>query len=141
MSAARARTDGSTGATGALWLRAGLCYSERMNRRCLSTAAAVLVLFVAPAGAADLPAQPQNQTRYQCPHQRDSACTREHAPVCARRATGVVCFRAPCPQAAETRTYANGCTACADPAVFGYINGTCEGEREPPGGQDAPAPG
>jgi len=52
-----------------------------------------------------------NLTR--CPEQRPQMCTREYNPVCAQR------------DDASTRTYATGCTACADPSVIGWVAGEC----------------
>lgn len=49
-----------------------------------------------------------------CTEPRPEICTREYNPVCATLTTG------------ETKTYATGCTACADPAVIKYRQGTCE---------------
>jgi hypothetical protein len=59
-----------------------------------------------------------------CPEERLQMCTREYMPVCATRDTGVRCITAPCPSS-EQKTYSNGCTACADEKVSGYVKDAC----------------
>lgn len=49
-----------------------------------------------------------------CTEPRPEICTREYNPVCATLNTG------------KEKTYATGCTACADPAVTKYRQGPCE---------------
>lgn len=51
----------------------------------------------------------------QCKQPRPEICTREYRPVCATLNTG-----------SEEKTYATGCTACADPAVIKYRESACE---------------
>ena len=41
------------------------------------------------------------------------ACTREYNPVCGLQSNGT------------SRTYTNGCSACADSRVVSYLMGTC----------------
>lgn len=65
----------------------------------------------------------------QCPEERPQMCTKEYRPVCANRDTGVRCVTAPCPSI-EQKTYGNGCTACADEKVSGYISDACASEPE-----------
>ncbi len=48
-----------------------------------------------------------------CSEPRSQVCTREYAPVCAFLPRE------------QRREYSNGCTACADSAVSGYIAGSC----------------
>ena len=60
-----------------------------------------------------------------CKDPRPQICTREYIPVCAIKNTGVECVTAPCPTT-EEKTYATGCTACADPKVIKYKQGKCE---------------
>lgn len=60
-----------------------------------------------------------------CNNPRPEICTREYNPVCATKKTGVVCVTTPCPST-EEKTYATGCTACADPMVIKYKKGQCE---------------
>jgi hypothetical protein len=60
----------------------------------------------------------------QCSEQRPQVCTREYLPVCATRDTGVRCLTTPCPSS-EQKTYGNGCEACADKKVLGYIANAC----------------
>ena len=63
-----------------------------------------------PAG----PAAPQvAKPLVPCTEPRPQVCTMEYAPACASLAAG------------GFRTYANGCTACADPAATGYRDGAC----------------
>ena len=62
-----------------------------------------------------------------CPEQRPQMCTREYMPVCATRDTGVRCVTTPCPSS-EQKTYSNGCEACADKKVLGYIANACTQE-------------
>ncbi len=61
----------------------------------------------------------------QCEEPRPQICTREYRPVCATRFTGTQCVTTPCP-ATEEKTYATGCTACADAKVIEYSEGACE---------------
>ena len=48
-----------------------------------------------------------------CTDPRPEACTRDYVPVCATLKDG------------GTRTYSNGCSACADAAVTGHRPGEC----------------
>ena len=59
--------------------------------------------------------QNHNHVYTQCTEPRPEICTREYNPVCARLNTGN-----------EEKTYGNGCSACADPAVIDYRQGACE---------------
>ena len=59
-----------------------------------------------------------------CPSERPEVCTRELMPVCATRDNGIRCITAPCPSTDKVN-YANACTACADPRVYGYRPGVC----------------
>jgi hypothetical protein len=49
-----------------------------------------------------------------CAEPRPQACTMEYIPVCGHFYSG------------ERKTYANACTACADPDVSGRQPGPCE---------------
>ena len=49
-----------------------------------------------------------------CPDERPQICTFDFNPVCATTASG------------ETKTYSNGCSACADASVQGYSQGECQ---------------
>ena len=60
----------------------------------------------------------------QCEDPRPEICTREYIPVCAVKDTGVQCVTTPCPST-EEKTYATGCTACADNKVIEYKQGAC----------------
>lgn len=59
-----------------------------------------------------------------CEDPRPEVCTRDYRPVCGLRDSGIRCITTPC-EATEWRTYGNACDACADPAVFGYVDGEC----------------
>lgn len=84
--------------------------------------AAILLFACSSQQSAPAP-EPQN-TLTQCPDQRPQMCTMDYRPVCATRDTGVRCVTTPCPSS-EQKTYSNGCSACADPAVIGYIADEC----------------
>jgi hypothetical protein len=60
-----------------------------------------------------------------CAEPRPQACTQEYIPVCAHLYSD------------ERKTYANACSACADPDVSGRHPGPCEepapDQSEPPG--------
>jgi len=70
-----------------------------------------------------------------CSDPRPEICTQQFQPVCAQVDTGVRCIKAPCPSA-ESRTFPNGCAACTDPKVLGFVEGACPGGAGTPG----PAP-
>lgn len=59
-----------------------------------------------------------------CKDPRPQICSREYNPVCAIKNTGIVCMTTPCPST-EVKTYATGCTACADAKVIKYQQGPC----------------
>lgn len=59
-----------------------------------------------------------------CTNPRPQACTMDYRPVCATRDTGIRCVTTPCPST-EKRTYSNGCGACSDPKVSGYVPEAC----------------
>lgn len=63
-----------------------------------------------------------------CKNPRSPMCTREYNPVCATKDTGVRCVTTPCPST-ELKTYASGCTACADEKVISYTPGKCTEEE------------
>lgn len=60
-------------------------------------------------------AQKDSHVYTQCTEPRPEICTREYNPVCATLSTG-----------SEEKTFATGCTACADPSVIKYRQGPCE---------------
>jgi hypothetical protein len=63
----------------------------------------------------------------ECSEQRANMCTRQYLPVCATRDTGVRCVTTPCPSS-EQKTYSNGCEACTDAKVLGYVANACAQE-------------
>lgn len=78
-------------------------------------------LAVAPEAGA-MPAEKPKPTL--CTDPRPQACTMDYRPVCATRDTGIRCVTTPCPST-EKRTYSNGCGACSDPKVSGYVPEAC----------------
>jgi hypothetical protein len=77
----------------------------------IACAAGVLVLaaLVGCSGPQPADAEPIQQ----CQDPRPQMCTLEYAPVCAILGNK------------ERREYSNGCSACSDPEVTGYIPGPC----------------
>ena len=76
----------------------------------------------------DTATKPVNQESVTvCKEPRSPMCTREYNPVCATKDTGVRCVTTPCPST-ELKTYATGCTACADEKVISYTAGKCAEE-------------
>jgi hypothetical protein len=63
----------------------------------------------------------------ECVVPRPEICTKEYAPVCGLRDTGIRCVTEPC-DTWETKTYGNACSACADGGVYGWRPGECEEE-------------
>jgi hypothetical protein len=49
-----------------------------------------------------------------CTDPRPEVCTMEYRPVCGERKDG------------SHKTYSNGCNACSDHEVIGYIEGECK---------------
>jgi len=63
-------------------------------------------------------------TFIKCKDKRPDMSTKIYKPVCAKVDTGIRCIKEPCP-ATEFKTFSNGCTACQNPKVFGYMKGGC----------------
>jgi hypothetical protein len=61
----------------------------------------------------------------ECGSPRPDVCSFQYRPVCASKDTGVRCITTPCPST-EWQTYGNACTACSEPKVYGYRDGSCE---------------
>lgn len=59
-----------------------------------------------------------------CSDPRPEACTMQYDPVCADKDNGIRCITTPCPSTDKV-TYGNGCSACGDKDVYGYIPGEC----------------
>ena len=97
---------------------------------CLSPIAAcandpgIQTVAVAPAGEVK---KSEAAKPTACTNPRPQACTTDYRPVCATRDTGIRCVSAPCPSS-EKRTYSNGCGACSDPKVSGYVPEACAEE-------------
>ncbi len=49
-----------------------------------------------------------------CTDPRPQVCTMDYRPVCGEQSNG------------SFKTYSNGCTACSDQAVIGYVEGECK---------------
>ena len=76
-------------------------------------AAMLLLLTGLLSGCAGDPTSAQLRDLTPCPNERPQMCTREYNPVCAQLADK------------SMRTYATGCTACADSSVIGWVAGEC----------------
>ncbi len=55
-----------------------------------------------------------NTTQTICTDPRPQVCTMDYRPVCGERTDG------------SRKTYSNGCTACSDQQVIGYVEGECK---------------
>jgi hypothetical protein len=75
-------------------------------------------------GAGGKPAEAPKPKPTPCTDPRPQVCTMDYRPVCATRDTGIRCVTTPCPST-EKRTYSNGCGACSDPKVSGYVPEAC----------------
>ena len=84
-----------------------------MSRHMISGLMALLLLAGFNLSAA-LPGEEPVLTS--CPENRPEICTMDYTPVCARHIDG------------SFKTYSNGCTACTNPSVEGYVEGACESE-------------
>lgn len=84
---------------------------SNLPRTLISLPALCLLVCLTGCAADPQPAVPANLTL--CPEQRPQICTREYNPVCAALADG------------SRKTYATGCTACADQQVSGWEPGAC----------------
>ncbi len=73
----------------------------------------ILILFAAPCfGGCDTNIDKEILDTV-CSEPRPEVCTREYAPVCGFKLDGA------------SKTYSNGCTACAEEEIMGYKNGEC----------------
>ena len=82
----------------------------------------IIMLAACSEHARSVPAS--DELAVECRDPRPQMCTQEYRPVCATRDNGVRCVTAPC-DSTENVTYPNGCTACADPAVYYFRAGAC----------------
>jgi hypothetical protein len=71
---------------------------------------AVIVLTFVGCAADTSPEDPDLTA---CSDPRPEMCTQDYRPVCAVLANGT------------RRTASNGCTACSDPDVTGWVDGAC----------------
>ncbi|MDH3401689.1 MAG: SgcJ/EcaC family oxidoreductase, partial [Chromatiales bacterium] len=83
-------------------------------------------LFAAGCSATALDKATEAELDVVCQDPRPQMCTMDYRPVCGLRDTGIRCVTTPCPST-EWKTYSNGCTACSDAQVFGYVIGECSG--------------
>lgn len=88
---------------------------------------ALLPVACSPSEAPPAGSEPTPPSYVECVVPRPQVCQKTYLPVCGLRDTGVRCVTTPCPSW-ETKTYANACDACADPAVYGWRPGECETE-------------
>jgi len=86
-----------------------------------------LLCLTACTAAEKPPAAPVNKNFVMCEDPRPRICTKEYRPVCATLDTGKRCVTTPCDTTIQ-RTYSNGCSACGDPKVIGYVPGPCPKE-------------
>ncbi len=70
----------------------------------------------------------ENKVVTLCNNPRPGFCTREYMPVCANKDNKIRCKKAPCPDIDKV-TYANGCEACSDIAVYSFDLGACESDK------------
>lgn len=68
------------------------------------------------AGCKSVSIEPVPSGLQTCESPRSPFCTREYRPVCGYRESD---------SGIQVKTYGNACTACADPAVTGYVKGQC----------------
>jgi len=81
-------------------------------------AAALCVLPILSAGCASSSSSKSSVSDealagHICEYPRPQACTMDYKPVCANMDGG------------SLKTYSNGCTACADESVEGWVEGAC----------------
>lgn len=94
-----------------------------MNARRLLIVSCGIVLLACNSQGHEKPEM--QASRVECKDPRPEMCTQHYQPVCATRDNGVRCVTTPC-DSTETATYSNGCMACADSAVYSYVEGACE---------------
>ena len=89
----------------------------------------VASLLTACGSADPKPGRTPQARLHHCPDPRPQACTMDYNPVC-----GVV--------GDETKTFANGCTACSEGKVKGFYLGACPSPADEPhtdqSGEDEP---
>jgi len=80
---------------------------------------------------------PVEEKLTECTDPRPEICTMEYNPVCASVDNGIRCITTPCPST-DWKTYATGCTACADKNVYAYKPGACDPEVDNNPADDEP---
>ena len=80
--------------------------------RTVRSFALTAIIGLTLAGCAAETAQPDPDLTA-CRDPRPEMCTQDYRPVCAVLADGT------------RRTASNGCTACSDPEVTGWVDGAC----------------
>jgi hypothetical protein len=75
----------------------------------------ILFAFLATVAISELQANSSSSDSEQtiCTDPRPEACTMDYRPVCGER------------DDYSYKTYSNGCNACSDPEVVGYVEGEC----------------
>lgn len=95
---------------------------KKMNKTMMNRLSITVLSLICIACSAKTAAV--NPLTVQCTDPRPQICTMDYTPVCATKDNRVRCVTTPC-QSTETKTYSNGCGACANPAVISYIPGEC----------------
>lgn len=78
---------------------------------------AIITCLSACANVGNEKAESLDLFQHVCAEPRPEICTREYMPVCAQLKTD---------RGLELKTYATGCTACADPKVIAYQDEACK---------------
>ncbi len=77
----------------------------------------LLIAFVA-LSFSSCAQNPEQVALTECPSERPQMCTTDYRPACGYQAEG------------KTKTYSNGCNACGDPKVKGFVEGPCKLEKD-----------
>lgn len=88
-----------------------------MKRKMLILLSALFILCL--MGSMAIAAQQRDEQKSEnkqtvCTDPRPQVCTMDYRPVCGERKDG------------SRKTYSNGCTACSDHEVIGYVEGECK---------------
>jgi len=86
-----------------------------MKKHSIRAVILLMVFSLVPAFAAQQSDEPKSENKQTiCTDPRPQVCTMDYRPVCGERKDG------------SRKTYSNGCTACSDHEVIGYIEGECK---------------